>query len=101
MSQTAKIFKSGGSWAVRLPAEYRFDFDTTEVFISRTASGDVLLSTHQRPTFSDFVAYRDSLDESSMKELADFLVDREQPVMSDRNPLDWAVPVGGKTHLGR
>ena len=64
MSQTAKIFKSGGSWAVRLPAEYRFDFDTTEVFISRTASGDVLLSTQQRPTFSGFVAYRDSLDES-------------------------------------
>lgn len=96
MSQTAKIFKSGGSWAVRLPAEYRFDADKTEVFISRTAGGDVVLSTRQRPTFGDFLAYRDSLDEQTKIELADFLVDRDQPVMTDRNPLDWSEANDGQ-----
>ncbi len=43
MSQTAKIFTTGRSQAVRLPLEFRFD--TTEVFIRRDpVTGDVVLS---------------------------------------------------------
>lgn len=43
MSQIAKIFMTGRSQAVRLPAEFRFD--TKEVFIRRDpATGDVVLS---------------------------------------------------------
>ena len=43
--QTAKIFMSGRSQAVRLPAEFRFDTD--EVYIRRDPqTGDVLLSRH-------------------------------------------------------
>jgi len=43
MLQTAKVFKTGRSQAVRLPAEFRFD--TTEVLIRRDpATGDVILS---------------------------------------------------------
>lgn len=45
--RTAKIFRHGGSQAVRLPAEFRFDTD--EVFVWRDeATGNVVLST--RPT---------------------------------------------------
>lgn len=41
--QTAKIFLTGRSQAVRLPREFRFD--TAEVYIRRDpASGDVILS---------------------------------------------------------
>jgi antitoxin VapB len=44
MHQTAKIFVTGRSQAVRLPMEFRFG--GTEVFIHRDpASGDVVLSS--------------------------------------------------------
>jgi antitoxin VapB len=44
-SKTAKLFTNGGSQAVRLPAEFRFD-DAGEVFIRRdVVTGDVILST--------------------------------------------------------
>ena len=43
MAQTAKIFTTGRSQAVRLPLEYRFD--EKEVYIRRdAATGDVILS---------------------------------------------------------
>jgi len=43
MTQTAKIFTTGRSQAVRLPLEYRFD--EKEVYIRRDAvTGDVILS---------------------------------------------------------
>ncbi|MEY2690084.1 MAG: hypothetical protein RL375_4284 [Pseudomonadota bacterium] len=47
MGDIAKIFMTGRSQAVRLPAQYRFD--TGEVFIRRDpVTGDVILSA--RPT---------------------------------------------------
>ncbi|AQV98458.1 AbrB/MazE/SpoVT family DNA-binding domain-containing protein [Cupriavidus necator] len=43
MTQTAKIFTTGRSQAVRLPLEFRFD--AREVYIRRDpATGDVILS---------------------------------------------------------
>jgi antitoxin VapB len=43
MGDIAKIFMTGRSQAVRLPAQYRFD--TTEVYIRRDpVTGDVILS---------------------------------------------------------
>jgi antitoxin VapB len=43
MGQTAKVFTTGRSQAVRLPLEYRFD--EKEVYIRRDpATGDVILS---------------------------------------------------------
>jgi antitoxin VapB len=52
--QTAKVFKTGRSQAVRLPAEFRFDTD--EVFIRRDpVTHDVVLS--RRPAdWSEFFA---------------------------------------------
>lgn len=47
MTETAKIFMTGGSQAVRLPLAFRFN--SSEVFISRDpVSGNVILS--ERPT---------------------------------------------------
>ena len=44
MGQTAKIFMTGRSQAVRLPLAYRFD--TSSVFIRKDQrTGDVILST--------------------------------------------------------
>jgi antitoxin VapB len=43
MARTAKLFRNGGSLAVRLPAEFRFE--GKEVFIRRDpVTGDVILS---------------------------------------------------------
>ncbi|CEF57366.1 hypothetical protein AGA_1P55 (plasmid) [Acetobacter ghanensis] len=59
MSETAKIFMTGRSQAVRLPAAYRFN--TAEVSIRRDPqTGDVILSA--RPTDWDeaFSAIRHS-----------------------------------------
>jgi antitoxin VapB len=42
MTRVAKVFINGRSQAVRLPAEFRFS--GTEVYVSRSESGDVVLS---------------------------------------------------------
>lgn len=60
MPQTAKIFTTGRSQAVRLPLEFRFD--EKEVYIRRdAATGDVILS--RRPdSWASFFALQSSLD---------------------------------------
>lgn len=61
-SKTAKIFTNGGSQAVRLPAEFRFEGE--EVYIRRDpVTGDVILS--KKPgwrTWQEFFALRDSAE---------------------------------------
>jgi len=54
MSQTTKVFTTGRSQAVRLPAAFRFD--TPEVFIRKDpVTGDIILS--RRPDdWGDFLA---------------------------------------------
>ena len=50
MADVAKLFKSGGSQAVRLPKEYRFP-DEDEVLISREGNRVVLES--RQPAWSE------------------------------------------------
>lgn len=50
MAEVAKLFKSGGSQAVRLPKAYRF-LDEEEVLISREGNRVVLES--RQPAWSD------------------------------------------------
>lgn len=70
MLQTAKIFKTGRSQAVRLPAEFRFD--TAEVFIRRDPlTGDVILS--RRP--QNWEALFDLQAQTELPQ--DFLADRQ------------------------
>ncbi len=71
---TAKIFASGGSQAVRLPAEYRFE-DTTEVFIRRDlGTGDVILSKRPPSDWQSFMQLREKHGPLPK----DFLADRNQ-----------------------
>ena len=59
-NDTAKLFFDGGSQAVRLPAEFRFD-GVDEVFVRRdTVTGDVILSATDRMVgWDDFFSLRD------------------------------------------
>ena len=60
MTRTAKLFINGGSQAVRLPAEFRFDAE--QVYVRRDeATGDVILSSRPAHSWAHFMALRDSL----------------------------------------
>ena len=82
MNKTAKLFTTGGSQAVRLPAEFRFDGD--QVFVRRDErTGDVILSTRPRSTWAEFMALRAEL--GPLPE--DFLTDRQQSTQT-RDPIE-------------
>jgi antitoxin VapB len=84
------LFRSGGSQAVRLPADLRFPGD--EVYVRRDErTGDVILSARPAGRWSEFVAVRQRLGGVP----DDFLADREQPV-EIRDPFaDDSTPPGG------
>jgi antitoxin VapB len=73
---TAKVFMSGNSQAVRLPKEYRLSGD--EVAIKRLGNAIVLL-----PRDDPWQIMFDALEEFS----EDLEVDREQPPVQERPPL--------------
>jgi len=79
-AEKARVFMSGRSQAVRIPAEYRFT--SKEVFIRRDAqSGDVILS--QAPdSWNEVYA---ALDRAGFPE--DFLADRNQGLPQKRDEL--------------
>ncbi|MBT2326770.1 AbrB/MazE/SpoVT family DNA-binding domain-containing protein [Variovorax paradoxus] len=80
---TAKLFATGGSQAVRLPAEFRFE-DTTEVYIRRDEStGDVILSTRSPVDWGAFMQLREQLGPVP----EDFLADRGQGTQQ-RDPFE-------------
>lgn len=74
--QTAKIFKSGNSQAVRLPVGFRFN--TNEAVISKIGDAIILL-----PKKKDWEALLDSLGEFSK----DFMEDRNQPEVQNRTEI--------------
>lgn len=60
MARTAALFINGGSQAVRLPADCRFDGD--RVYVRRDErTGDVVLSSHPLSAWDDFVKLRAEL----------------------------------------
>ena len=76
----AKLFTTGGSQAVRLPAEFRFEGD--EVEIRRDpVTGDVVLS---KPiaSWDEYFDWVHTLDLPS-----DFLQERDQPEDDLRDPM--------------
>jgi antitoxin VapB len=79
-SSKARVFMTGRSQAVRIPAEFRFR--TEEVFVRRDPqTGDLILS--QAPsTWNEIFA---ALDEAGFP--AEFLNDRQQGVAETRDPL--------------
>ena len=70
---TAKIFKTGRSQAVRLPKEYRFDTD--EVGINKVGNVIVLY-----PRDSAWAPLLDASGNFSK----DFMADRDQPTKQDK-----------------
>ena len=80
---TAKLFATGGSQAVRLPAEFRFE-GTTEVYIWRDEStGDVILSTRAPADWHSFMRLREQLGPIPK----DFASEREQSEQQ-RDPFE-------------
>ena len=71
--KTAKLFKNGGSQAVRLPKEFRFA--GAEVLVKRVGSAVVLLPKAKS---------RDTLVQSLDQFPADFMNEREQPRAAER-----------------
>lgn len=80
----AKLFSNGGSQAVRLPVEFRFEGD--HVYVRRDErTGDVILSSRPHSTWAEFMALRAALGIP-----ADFLADRRQPAET-RDPFEGWV----------
>jgi len=78
--EKAKVFMTGRSQAVRIPAEYRFTTD--EVYIRRDPqSGDLILSEAPGSWDEIFVA----LDKAGFPN--DFLADRDQGRPQEREEL--------------
>jgi antitoxin VapB len=78
-SRTARLFTNGGSQAVRLPADFRFEGE--EVYIRRDArSGEVVLTPKTRKSWASFVALREQLRaELAAEGLDSFMRDRRDP----------------------
>lgn len=79
MYQTAKIFTTGRSQAVRLPLEFRFD--VTEVYIRHDpTTGDVVLS--RKPT-----DWQGLIDVVKLNAEEDLLIERRQ-TNNRRDPFE-------------
>ena len=79
-TRKARVFMSGRSQAVRIPAEFRFDTD--EVYVRRDIqTGDLILS--RSPSNWDEIFA--TLDKAGIPD--DFMADRRQGVAEEREPL--------------
>lgn len=76
-AKTAKVFTNGGSQAVRLPAEYRFD--TREVLIERIGQS-LLITPKRRGDWKHFFASKPVVP-------ADFLLERDDAPPQPRDAL--------------
>jgi antitoxin VapB len=72
MLKTTKVFKSGNSWAVRLPREFRIN--TKEVYIKKEKNRKVLI-----PKGKKWEVLFEKLEEAK-EETKDFLIERNQPL---------------------
>lgn len=73
MSKTAALFANGGSQAVRLPADCRFEGQ--RVFVRRDErTGDVILSSRPASSWDAFLRLRDEL--GALDEAQGFMVER-------------------------
>jgi antitoxin VapB len=80
-SPKAKVFMSGRSQAVRIPAEFRFN--TKEVYIRRSPGGDIVLSTRlEKKSLKDVYAL---LDEATVPN--DFMAGRDTRKAEERDLL--------------
>ena len=85
-SPKAKVFMSGRSQAVRIPAEFRFN--SKEVYIRRTSGGDIILSA--KPGKKSLKEVYTLLDEAGVPD--DFIDARDM-----RHAEDRELPCGRST----
>jgi antitoxin VapB len=77
----ARVFMSGRSQAVRIPAEFRFSAD--EVYVRRDQqTGELILSEARPLTWAEIFALIDEADFP-----AEFMADRRQGIAETREPL--------------
>ena len=62
------VFANGGSQAVRIPRQYRFDTD--RVSVQPMNGGVLLMPVRSKPTLEDFFARCDELDEGDRAALS-------------------------------
>ncbi len=87
MGDTAKVFMSGRSQAVRLPKKYRVDADEVEI----ARDGDTLvLRPRKRPSWSRLLKALDAFDAERFTDC--FPQGRDQPTEQDRAGLDSVMP---------
>ncbi len=90
MSKSARLFTTGGSQAVRLPAEFRFD-GIDVVYVRRNAAGELVLSEKPPADYAAFKAARDAIGPLD----ADFLSPGERALRSEtRDPFEHAAAKG-------
>ena len=84
MTKQARLFSNGGSQAVRLPAEFRFDGD--QVYVRRDReTGDVILSSRPHSTWCEFMQFR-----AQLGPLGDDLLSGRGQGMERRDPFaEW------------
>lgn len=74
MTKTAALFNNGGSQAVRLPADCRFEGE--RVYVRRDPrTGDVILSSRAPSAWREFLKLRAEL--GPLPEAEDFLTERQ------------------------
>jgi antitoxin VapB len=80
-SPKAKVFMSGRSQAVRIPAEFRFN--SKEVYIRRTPGGDIILSA--KPEKKSLKEVYALLDDAGVPD--DFMAGRDTRQAEERDLL--------------
>jgi antitoxin VapB len=82
----AKLFTTGGSQAVRLPAEFRFAHG--QVYIRRDErTGDVILSERPNRSWAEFMRFR---DEQELESGAESILAQRSVSSETRDPFaDW------------
>ena len=77
----ARVFMSGRSQAVRIPAQFRLD--SQEVYIYRDSRGDIVLSDHpEKPSLKEVYAMLDAVGVPD-----DLLAEQDSRVAEEREIL--------------
>lgn len=82
-SLTTRIFKNGNSQAVRIPHEFRLN--TTQVEISRSANGDLIIHPIPVNLGATLLAVLNDFDDDFIKQLEQN--EKSQTKMQDRDAL--------------
>ena len=78
-----RVFMNGNSQAVRIPQEFRLE--TSDVEISRTAAGDLIIRPMSKDRGAAFLEVLDGFDDT---DLCDFIEKLEDARKDDQTPQE-------------